>query len=72
MKAHKNFSIAAAIFMALTVITGFHKATRKSHAVWAILMLICFIGAIASGHKMIAPKREDIADTPDSAEETKG
>lgn len=57
MKAHKNFSIAAAIFMAITVLTGFCKPMRKTHAVWGVLTVICFIGAIASGKKMIAPRK---------------
>ena len=73
MKAHKNFAIASAIFMVLTVFTGFNKATRKSHPVWACLMLFCFIGAMVSGHKMISPKKTEVIDmTDDEAVEAVG
>lgn len=69
MKAHKNFGIAATIFMALTVFTGFHKATRKTHVVWALLMLICFIGAMVSGHKLVSPKKREVIDMTGNEEE---
>ena len=67
MKAHKNFSIIAAILLGITIFTGFHKPTRKTHAVWGILMVICFLGAMISGKKMITPKRKD--DVVESADE---
>lgn len=59
MKAHKNFSIIAAILLGITIFTGFHKPTRKTHAVWGILMVICFLGAMISGKKMITPKKKN-------------
>ncbi len=73
MKAHKNFSIAAALFMAITVLTGFCKPMRKTHAVWGILTVICFIGAIASGKKMTAPRKViDMTETTNDDEDVKG
>ncbi len=75
MKAHKNFSIAGAIFMALTVFSGFNKKWRHTHVLWGVLMVICFMGAMITGKQMITPKKaksqgaglsaEDLADAED-------
>lgn len=73
MKAHKNFGIAAAIFMAITVLTGFCKPMRKTHAVWGIITVICFIGATASGKKITAPRKViDMTGGTEDDEEVKG
>ena len=59
--------------MVLTIITGFHKKWRHTHAFWAMLMVICFLGAMISGKKMVTPKKpvekEGISEA-DAAEES--
>ncbi|MBE6009364.1 MAG: hypothetical protein E7236_01705 [Lachnospiraceae bacterium] len=67
MKAHKNFSIIAAILLVITIFTGFYKPARKLHAVGGMLMVICFIGAMISGKKMITPKKK--AEAAENADE---
>ena len=57
MKAHKNFGIAAAIFMVITIFTGINEESRKTHGVWACLTVFCMIGAIITGKKMVGPKK---------------
>ena len=59
MKSHKNFGIAAAIFMAITVFTGMNEDTRETHGFWACLTAFCLFGAIVTGKKMVTAKKTE-------------
>jgi|GEM_PF-3803567 len=56
MESHKNWGIFSFIFMGMAVLSAFCKPMRRTHAVWGGLSLLCMLGAVFSGYKMLAPK----------------
>ncbi|MDY2945328.1 MAG: DUF6219 family protein [Lachnospiraceae bacterium] len=73
MKAHRNWGIAALVFMLIAAFSGVCRPIRKSHALWGGLAVFCMIGAVVSGHQLLQPKKagkeeEDCAGSAPEAE----
>ncbi len=55
MKAHKYWSIGALITMICTFLTGYIE-NHMIHASFGMIVLICMIMSVYSGHKMTSRK----------------